>query len=315
MAINMNTTAFDSLSLFHENNGIDGVEGYLYYWSVFVCTAVPFFYVWRGFYGEDRNNAPTQIVANNLPKQLSIVEQDEEYLNTARTKFLKIFDNKEKLEEYSVGIDSVFYKLSELAEVLQDDKNEIEKKWKTKIMMKTTPRGNIFMMYDAFKQGFSYYADQQFIPYNILNAMAMEYVRMFQCLDFFMDETELKGNYMSKLVTLQEIEDKEEKEKKLVKNKIHDIDLKGAPFIKPKPIAEPVNKQKPGIASAGNKPPPSNKKRNLFIYAGKIRDMKVWKVDKKIKANFTGKSELMPKINMGYAEYKKKMRELELQTK
>ena len=48
------------------------------------------------------------------------------------------------------------------------------------------------MYYDVFKQGFSYYSNENYISYKILNAIAMKYVMVFFCRDFFMDENVLE---------------------------------------------------------------------------------------------------------------------------
>ena len=45
------------------------------------------------------------------------------------------------------------------------------------------------MYYDIYKQGFAYYADQNNVPYSVLNGMAMKYVVMFFCRDLYFDET------------------------------------------------------------------------------------------------------------------------------
>jgi len=48
------------------------------------------------------------------------------------------------------------------------------------------------MYYDVYKGGFAYYADQNCIPYSILNAMAMKYVVVYFCRDFFVDDSIIK---------------------------------------------------------------------------------------------------------------------------
>jgi hypothetical protein len=88
------------------------------------------------------------------------------------------------------NIDPVFYNKSEWTEVLRDEHNFLEKKWRTKILYESTPRGNIVMYYDAFKLGFVYFSDQN-MPYSVLNAVSMKYVLTFCCRDFFMDEVVL----------------------------------------------------------------------------------------------------------------------------
>ena len=61
-------------------------------------------------------------------------------------------------------------------------------KLKNCFVMEYTPLGNVLMFYDAFKMGFSFYSDEKTISYDILNAIAMKYVTMYRCLDFFVDE-------------------------------------------------------------------------------------------------------------------------------
>ena len=283
--------------IFTENN----IPNYLYIWSVFVCTVIPFFYFWIGFREDEKpqiNNVPRL-----QPKEKSITEKDEDYLAQHRTRFLKLFSDESN--ENNSQINPILYDLSELSELLQDENNDLEKEWKTRIMLKNTHRGNIVMHYNIYKQGFSYYADQQFIPYFVLNAMAMEYVRLFRCLDFFMDEVELPEGNISKLITIQQLEEKKEKEEKKRVNKIDDLNLKNAPFAKFKSVDN---------SSANGKKEEKKqqlflKKRNCFIYGGKIRDMKVWKTDAKEKTKINFKTDLLPKENMGYAAYKRFMRE------
>lgn len=292
---------------------------YLYAWSLFACIIIPFFYMWQGF-GEGLKMIETNnISSDTLVKEKSVSEKDEDYLEKMKEKFLKLFSVSDNNMNNS-QISPVFYDLTKMSELLQNENNEIETEWKRRIMMKNTHRGNIFMHYNVYKQGFSYYADQQFIPYSVLNGMAMEYVRQFRCLDFFMDEVELPEDKPSRLVSLQQMEEKKEKEEKKKLNKINDLDLKDAPFAKFKPTdisTRPTVKPSLKNILTDTKAKQSEertkqlalKKRNCFIYGGKIRDMNVWKTDAKDKSSMNFKSELLPKNNMGYAEYKKLLRE------
>jgi hypothetical protein len=67
--------------------------------------------------------------------------------------------------------------------------NDIEKKWKTRILIEPTLFGNVIMHYDVYKGGFVYYCDQlSSLQYPLLNAIAMKYVFRFCCFDFYMDE-------------------------------------------------------------------------------------------------------------------------------
>ena len=57
-----------------------------------------------------------------------------------------------------------------------------------RVLIEATPRGNVIMFYNPYKLGFSYYSDSTGIPYPILNAVAMKYVTVFYCRNFFVDE-------------------------------------------------------------------------------------------------------------------------------
>jgi hypothetical protein len=97
---------------------------------------------------------------------------------------------------YPQQIESFFYDKPQYTNIMKEITNPYEKQWKTRILFEHTPRGNIIMMYDIYKMGFSYYSDQQSIPYDILNAAAMKYVVVFKCLDFFIDETYHKSPFL-----------------------------------------------------------------------------------------------------------------------
>jgi hypothetical protein len=89
-----------------------------------------------------------------------------------------------------VNIDPLFYNKTDWTEILKKEDNFLEKKWRTKILYESTPRGNIVMYYDAYKLGFAYFSDQN-MPYSVLNAVSMKYVITFCCRDLFMDEVVL----------------------------------------------------------------------------------------------------------------------------
>lgn len=110
---------------------------------------------------------------------------------------------------------------------------EMEEEWKRRILMETTPRGNVIMFYDIYRNAFAYYSDQQ-IPYPILNACAMKYVRIYQCSDFFIDTNVLPEGVVSPLILNIEKKEKEDKLKQEEKKKKIGINFKGAPFLKTK---------------------------------------------------------------------------------
>ena len=93
----------------------------------------------------------------------------------------------------SMNIEAKYYDKEEFehiyTQIIMEPDNEEELKWKRRVMIVWVPMiGNIMMYYDVFRMCFAYYSDTQGINYNILNACAMRYVRMFHCMDLFMDE-------------------------------------------------------------------------------------------------------------------------------
>ena len=91
---------------------------------------------------------------------------------------------------------------------MNQENNYIEREWKTRILIDSSPRGNIIMYYDVYKQGFAYYSDQNSIPYCILNAVAMKYVLMFKCRDFYMNTNCLPKDFVSPLAKIFHDDDK-----------------------------------------------------------------------------------------------------------
>jgi hypothetical protein len=108
----------------------------------------------------------------------------EEYVRPRKEKLLKTYDLN-----LNANIDPVIYDKKRLTEMLKIADNPLERLWKSRILYDPTPRGTIMMYYDIYKQGFAYYADQNNVPYSVLNGMAMKYVVMFYCRDLYFDET------------------------------------------------------------------------------------------------------------------------------
>jgi hypothetical protein len=88
------------------------------------------------------------------------------------------------------------------------------------------------MYYDIFKQGFAYYSDQSGVPYKILNAVAMKYVIVFLCRDFFLDDSVLPEGIQSPLLNVFVEDNEEEKRKKREKINALKMNLENAPFAK-----------------------------------------------------------------------------------
>lgn len=117
----------------------------------------------------------------------------------------------------SQNCDEEIFDVNKYNEIMKKEHNFLEEKWKTKILMENTPRGNVIMFYDAYKKCFSFYSDQASLPYNILNTIAMKYVRIFLCLNFFIDDSVIDKK--TKMILLLEQEEEKEREKGKEKEK------------------------------------------------------------------------------------------------
>jgi hypothetical protein len=110
-------------------------------------------------------------------------DEMEKYIGDKEKKFIS------KTEKSSSNIPDFFYDLKKYKEYSQ--KEEIDLSWSRRIMIEPTPFNGqlttIAMHYDPYKLGFSYYSDSE-VPPSLLNALAMKYVLLFHCSDFFMDE-------------------------------------------------------------------------------------------------------------------------------
>jgi len=214
----------------------------------------------------------------------------EEYIKKQKERLLRTWENESVNSKINTNIDAIFYNKKEFNNIIKIENNDIEKLWKSRILYETTPRGNIAMYYDAFKQGFAYYCEQNGIPYSILNAVAMKYVVVFFCRDFFMDErtivseedpqkkheeyVNIKISPLFKIYSEEKDEDEEKENEKDQKSKkiesTKDL-LKDAPFAKLKNYK--IDTQNDTIDKNINQPPELKPlSKNKFISLGKIRD-------------------------------------------
>jgi len=177
---------------------------------------------------------------------------------------------------WSSNIDKRFYDIDEFKEQMSDPKNTLELSWKSRIMYTSTPYGNVWMYYDAFKEGFAYYCDRMGLNYRLLNAIAMKYVMTYRCVDFFIDETVIKNNVSPFLVRLKEADSHDVmKKKKNIQYLLGDIS--NSPFVKNRPaphanapyvptdVAQKITKN--GTYESDK---PTELYRNKFLYMGKI---------------------------------------------
>jgi hypothetical protein len=162
-----------------------------------------------------------------------------------------------------------FYDKKLLSDVLQDANNGIESAWKSRVLFEHTPRGNIVMYYDPYKLGFAYYSDNAGIPYNLLNAVAMKYVKTFRCQDFFFDNYDI--DRVSMLIKLHSEEEKKEVSKE-EKKESDDFKakLKDAPFLKRKKTEQNKEEKDKKVEDTDKETEEKPKYRNCFVHMGKM---------------------------------------------
>lgn len=259
-------------------------------------------------------NRILSLIANTLSffkktpiKIQNVLTESEEYIEHKKDRFLGQYDN---IDANNANMNKEFYNKDLFKEAIRDEDNDLELQWRRKLLMETTPRGNIYMYYDVYKLGFAYYTDSSTVPYSVLNAVAMKYCSIFKCLDLFVDQTVIPSDKCSPLIKIHHIEEK--KTPKNDKKKLSTIS-KDAPFAK---FKSNVNKIKSTTTEKGKE---TDKKEddlttNKFINMGKIYNMNILSnKPKKVKANFNspmmdtlkGETQLQGQV-MNYTEYKKK---------
>ena len=93
------------------------------------------------------------------------------------------------------------------------NENKDYKSLKDKTLTEETPDGDVFFRYDHDNEGFEFWCDK--IPsYKILETVARKYVKMFSCVDLYIDKREETWKEYWKQKKLEkERKDEEEKEK------------------------------------------------------------------------------------------------------
>jgi hypothetical protein len=120
-------------------------------------------------------------------------------------------------DDENSNISEILYDFDKRKELFADADNEEEKRWKSRILHETTPRGNVIMYYNPYTLSFYYHSDEQIIPYKILEQVAKKYVIIYRCKDFFIDMVDRPAN---KLIAILQKEEDALKSKKM---KVSDI--------------------------------------------------------------------------------------------
>lgn len=212
---------------------------------------------------------------------------DEKYVRNIENLFVKSYENK------TIEWNDNIYELVNVRDyfAIKSNKN-IEIKWKTRIIFETTPRGNIVMMYDTFNEAFIYHSDNSGVPYKILNAVAMKYVLMFRCRDFFVDENSIPEGYSSPFILNRKEVDIFEKNKIIsFVNELSSTSCDNSPFAKLKSRVSTVSDKKQKMTEI------VCKIQNRFIYQGKLLNYSF------LKKPIVPKQKICPETS--YRSYKK----------
>lgn len=201
--------------------------------------------------------------------------------------------------DYNENIDAVIYSREKYNEILQDENNALEPQWARRIMMECTPRGNLIMVYNLYKQSFDCYADN-YIPHNLLTAAAMKYVIMYRCRDFFIDSNYVPADRPSKIMAAIKAFD-DAKKKKTTTDDNSGKTIRKGPFVRNKPVAPEI---KTTEADAKAPVPVPEQTINKFSYMGKLANFSVLRKPKRDFAINGFKTELLDFGNLSYEEYK-----------
>ena len=251
----------------------------------------PFFWLWFIF---------TKIYTiihgspNSPPSPPTISDYVSTYTKKHQEQFLKVLTEKVLTEKvltekacsqktnYNTNMDACLYNRKECSELMLDPENELEKKWKSRILFETTPRGNIIMHYNPFKNAFAYYCDNASLPYAILNAVVMKYVLLYRCIDLFIDE-HVTGEHPSPLIQIIKEYEKEQ-------DKIPDNEKLALPKSKAFAKFKNYNKQTTDNSDPNKSESTTPKMINSIVYMGKIANFSfIQKSSKKKSIGFRSK--------------------------
>jgi hypothetical protein len=217
---------------------------------------------------------------------ITISSLSDEYIERLKSRFLESYEKYDDVS-MNMNIEKCFYDTKEHASAIEDVDNELEKTWRRRIMFENTPRGNIIMHYDAYKQGFAYYSDNTNIPYFVINAAIMKYVLLYKCRDFFIDNQftpQDKQSVLNSVHSNQVLAMENNSLKNADSVSVKTPALKSSSFVKLKnynTISAKVNPSSKLIVSDSEKQ--TNEKnyiRNKIIYSGKISNFDILQTPK-----------------------------------
>ena len=221
---------------------------------------------------------------------------DEEYIQQHQQQLLATYSGNLHCDKHNQNIEKAFYNKDEYKNAISEKDNILESTWKSRILHESTPRGNVTMHYDAYKHAFAYYADVA-ISYSILNAVAMKYVRVFSCRDFFLDESIIPDGNKTPFLTIHNLDESKKKEPK--------IDVKKGPFAKLKKYTgEKPNERKNPSGKPNEVKPSGDITKNKFISLGKIYNLSILNKKGMVDVNQKHQSLVISDKPMNYSAFK-----------
>ena len=181
----------------------------------------------------------------------------------------------------NTNIDDFYYRRDEYNNILKDVNNKQESLWKSRILSSTMRNRPVFMYYDPYKMGFTYYSSES-LPYYLLNIIAMKYVRVFHCYDFFMDNKQIY--FDDRMVDhAKDVDDSEEKNENRNPNNLYnvhyiEIDKKNKPITN-----GPFAKFKKNLTIPENESKQTrvvSRSKNKFIHGGSLYNFDILKKEK-----------------------------------
>ena len=230
--------------------------------SLLFTSSILFWYLYNNkkcFYPEQR-----------IPEEQRIVKKSNNP-EADYHKELELFNQLFKKEERNLNIQPDLYRDKSFKNNHEQDWCIVENAWKSRILFQNTAQGNVIMYYDIYKLAFVYYSDMQ-VSYKWLNFCAMKYVRIFYCLDFFVDDSFLPANFVNPFNRNKTDEENKDLAKKEKKRESMKVDFKSDVFLKKKKEPKKPHTKKGGEVKQ------EEKFVNNFRYMGKLNNYSFLKV-------------------------------------
>lgn len=207
-------------------------------------------------------------------KKVEPLDYDKKY-----QKYIKHY-NESSHDEANSNIEPDLYDFDKRKVIFADDKNEVERLWRTRLLYEFTERGNVLLFYNPYKLAFEYYSDAQIIPYNILQYIAKKYVSMNRCRDFYIDMVTKPDNKMLDVLRKEEdaLKSKTMKVNDITKLVNKELQNKDNVFESLKEHRVPVNGKATNKTEKGGKADIKEKPvefTNKYTRLGKISDFNI----------------------------------------